>query len=156
MNNNWEEEFDKKFVLEETFSRSGFNGMAGGGVFKNVRNDLYGIKNFISALLDQREAEIRKEYEGKYLVSWDIADGGKEWCILIWKVNKDGTRELWQELNKDSDDGGNFEIPVNLFEIRKETIEAMMPERENKELSFYNGVADYLKDKAKEKFNIDL
>ena len=43
------------------------------------------------------------------IVSWDIADGGKEWCVLFWKCKPDGTKECFQKIDKNSDDGETTE-----------------------------------------------
>lgn len=46
----------------------------------------------------------------KIIVSWDIADGGSEWCIQFWQVNKDESQKLIQQIDKNSDDSGCFDI----------------------------------------------
>lgn len=44
------------------------------------------------------------------IVSWDIAGGGSEWVVQFWRTKKDGTKVLIEQLDKNSDDGGNFII----------------------------------------------
>jgi len=56
----------------------------------------------------QAEKERLEEILKDIRVSWDIADGGSEWCVQIWQGNT-----LLESLSKNSDDGGS----VRLFEL---------------------------------------
>ena len=53
---------------------------------------------------------MKKEKKTKYFVSWDIADGGSNWVVQFWRHDKDGTKTLIQQLDKNSDDGGGFDL----------------------------------------------
>jgi len=47
---------------------------------------------------------------GGLRVSWDIADNGKEWIVQFWRKDLDGTMTLVTQLDKNSDDGGSFDL----------------------------------------------
>ena len=55
---------------------------------------------------------MKKELKEKIVVSWDIADGGDNWIVQFWKTDKEGKAELFTQLDRNSDDGGSFEIPL--------------------------------------------
>jgi hypothetical protein len=63
MNNNWQEEFDEKFptLFDGNDGREGYDSL--------ITNN---VKNFISALLKEREAEIRKEEYDRCIKVLDI------------------------------------------------------------------------------------
>lgn len=60
----------------------------------------------------------RKRIEG-ISVSWDIADGGREWVVQFWHKDEDGKMNLLTQLDKDSDEGGNFLLATLLAKIRE-------------------------------------
>lgn len=66
-------------------------------------------KNKLLKSIHQAEQQMLK----KVVVSWDIADGGTEWVVQFWKIDKDGTTTLFQQLDKNSDDGGSFDLLFN-------------------------------------------
>ena len=58
---------------------------------------------------------MNKDIQGKNIgVSWDITEDGKEWCVLFWKINKNGEVEVLNKLDRYSNTEGSFNI--NLYE----------------------------------------
>lgn len=45
----------------------------------------------------------------KIVVSWDISKDDN-WVVQFWKINEDNTKTLFTQLDKNSDEGGNFEL----------------------------------------------
>ena len=86
----------------------------------NTEQDIYllaeDFRAFLSTSIEQALAEERE----RVVVSWDIADGGTEWVVQFWKVDKDGTKTLFQQLDKNSDDGGSFDLLSSLDKPDKE------------------------------------
>lgn len=48
--------------------------------------------------------------EQKLRVSWDIANGGDEWIVQFWLVDKNNKMTLIAQLDKNSDGAGNFDL----------------------------------------------
>jgi hypothetical protein len=140
-NKQWEEEFDLLFPDETTGFRKYLHYNAdlcceSDNCYDNCRADKKRvIKQFISNLISQREAEIRKEQEDY------IKDLEKSVEILRTKGKLDK-----QYFN----------------EIRKETIKAVLPEEKDMPVADenffigYNTCRELIKDKAKSKFNITI
>jgi hypothetical protein len=53
---------------------------------------------------------MRKEKKAKYLVSWDIEKDDSNWVVQFWKHDKDGTKTLIWQLDKNSDGSGSFDL----------------------------------------------
>lgn len=64
----------------------------------------------IRTLLTHHTDKARREEFERYTVSWDIADGGKNWEVQFWRKESDGTLTCVTRLNKESDDGGSFSL----------------------------------------------
>lgn len=67
----------------------------------------------ISKIITTEIAKARQEEREKrsgYRVSWDMADDGDNWVVQFWKVGKDGKMELFTQLDKNSDNCGNFDF----------------------------------------------
>lgn len=75
--------------------------------------DLEKIKAFITQELTTiatvTEERVRKEMV-EYRISWDIGNKDDDWVVQLWKKNKDGTLELFTQLNKKSDECGSFDL----------------------------------------------
>lgn len=61
------------------------------------------IKDFLTSELTTL---IEKQ---RITVSWDIADGGDNWVVQFW-ANINGVKTLIQQLDKNSDDAGSFDL----------------------------------------------
>lgn len=93
------DEFDEKFPQFEQYPQA----------FQANEPDRLKVRHFLLSSHIQLLEEMR-ESNPKYRISWDTADGGSEWCVQIWKINKDGTAELYESLSNKSDDGGSFDL----------------------------------------------
>ena len=54
--------------------------------------------------------EALQQERSKYFFSWDTAEAKDNWVVQFWRKNEDGSVTLLSELNKDSDEGGNFTL----------------------------------------------
>ena len=82
---NWEKEFDKKFLFDQTWSN---NNLRGSRIYisKSIKQDITGIKSFIADLLnrarqEEREKIIKEIKEGKICLN---CGGKKKGKLTLW------------------------------------------------------------------------
>jgi len=77
------------------------------GVIGSETGDLK-AEDAIEEIKKEERTKIEEEVK-KVVVSWDIGSGD-DWVVQFWYKNDEGQAELITQLDKNSDEGGNFEL----------------------------------------------